>query len=296
MAAFAGLGKRGATGVRRRLLLAACAAATASTGLSTSRAAPAGQSSGWKDARVLETRQTAHGPLAVLEVDRVRYLAYGPNRELVYQSALDLDAPDRLIAPYTRLMMLAVVYASPRAHMVQIGVGAGSMARYAIRSFPEAIVDAVDIDAQAMELGRRYFHLVPGTRLRLHVADGRDWLAASDARYDAIMLDAYDDRSIPEALSTAGFYRLVASRLSDGGVAMQNVYQSQADARAVMAAMTTAFDQVDAYAVRRSLVLVGYQGPARPATELRDKARHIDAALRPLHALEQLLTFRVRAP
>ena len=57
---------------------------------------------------------------------------------------------------------------------------AAAGARYAIRTFPSAVVHGVDIDPHALELGARHFGLAPHPRLQLHVADGRQWLAASD--------------------------------------------------------------------------------------------------------------------
>src|SRR5690606_2717242 len=103
--------------------------------------------------RVLEERETPFGRLQAIEIGRKRYLAYGPALRFVYQSAFDLDRPDELVAPYTRLMMLGVVYADPCRRVAQIGVGAGSMARYAVRTFTSVDVHAVDIDRNALELG-----------------------------------------------------------------------------------------------------------------------------------------------
>ena len=248
--------------------------------------------------RVIEERQTQFGRLAVVERDRKRYLAYGPafGAHFMYESVLDLDRPLELAAPYTRLMMLGVVYAEPHARMVQIGTGAGNMTGYALRTFPAATIDAVDIDAHAIALGAKYFGLAPHPRLRLHIADGRAWIAAHAGPFDVAMLDAYDDRSIPAALAGADFFALVAARLGAGGVAMQNVYLPKVDLSALLAALRPSFGQVDAYRIGDSLVLAACRGPARPAEELMARAQALDAALRPVHALAELLRWRVAMP
>jgi spermidine synthase len=278
--------------VRRRLLRASTALAFAASAAGPHRAvlAKIRLAAGGGDG-VIDARQTPFGRLEVIEVDRTRYLSYGPGNR-VFQSALNLDRPDELVAPYTRLMMLGFVYADPSAHIVQIGVGAGNMARYAIRTFPSVVVEAVDIDPHALELGARYFGLSPDPRLHLHVADGRGWLATSNEQFAVIMLDAYDDRSIPAHLIDAGFFRIVAARLAAGGVVVQNVFTPQVDTDTVAAAMGASFDQIDSYRVGKSVVLAGYQGAQRDPSELRARARRLDSALRPVHSLEKLLELR----
>lgn len=279
--------------IRRRRLLCAGAAALAAAGagfvgtvpLGTPKAGPAGM-------RVIEERETPFGRLSVIEVGRIRYLAYGPGTRFVFQSALDLDRPHELAVPYTQLMMLGVVYARSCARMVQIGVGAGNMTRYALRTFPSAVVDAVDVDRHALELGARHFGLSPHPRLHLHVADGRQWLAGSSEPFDVIMLDAYDDESIPAPLRDVGFFRIVAARLAPGGVAMQNVFMPQVDQPRLVAAIGASFDRIDVYRIGQSAVLAAYQGARRDPGELGIRARQLDAALRPVHSLEKLLELR----
>jgi spermidine synthase len=256
-----------------------------------------GEPPGASGVRVLEARETRFGRLAVVERGRKRYLAYGRgfDTRFMYESVLDLDRPHELAAPYTRLMMLAVVYAEPYARMVQIGTGAGNMTGYALRTFASVEVDAIDIDPHAMQLGAKYFGLAPHPRLRLHVADGRAWLAARDDRFDVVMLDAYDDESIPPTLAGADFYALVASRLAAGGVAMQNVYLPKVDAPRLLAALRESFAQVDIYRVDDSVVLAAYRGAARSADRLAARARALDDALHPAHSLAELLRHRVAA-
>lgn len=246
----------------------------------------------WGGLRVIEERETQFGRIAVVELGRKRYLAYGPGTHFVYQSVLDLDRPLELAAPYMRLMMLGVVYAQPYARMVHIGVGAGNMAGYVVRTFPAAVVEAVDIDRHAVELGARHFGLAPHPRLHLHIEDGRRWLAASNEPFDVLMLDAYDDRSIPPALMDAGFFSIAAARLAPGGVLMQNVYLPIVDLKRLLAALRASFAQIDFYKTGDSAVLAAYQGPARDPRQLAARARELDAALRPVHTLAGLLAYR----
>ena len=242
--------------------------------------------------RVIEERDTQFGRIAVVESGRRRYLAYGAGKDVVYQSVIDLDRPHELAAPYTRLMMLGVVYAQPYARMVQIGVGAGNMTGYAIRTFPSAVVHAVDIDRDVVELGARHFGLAPHPRLHLHIDDGRRWLANSRETFDVVMLDAYDDKSIPAALMEPAFFQTVAARLAPSGVVMQNVYVPMVDTKQLLLALRKSFAQVDTYKAGDSAVLAAYQGEARSLRELTLRARQLDEELRPAHSLAALLKHR----
>lgn len=274
---------------RRGLLRAGSALAIAATGLGGSGPLWS-QGLRTEPRRVIEERNTQFGRVAVVEAGRKRYLVFGS--DVVYQSVIDLDRPRELAAPYTRLMMVSVVYAQPYIRMVQIGVGAGNMTGYVIRNFPSAIIDAVDIDRDIVELGARHFGLAPDPRLHLHIEDGRRWLAKARGTFDVIMLDAYDGKSIPAALMDAEFFRIVAARLAPTGVVMQNVYLPIVDTSRLLSALRQSFAQVDFYKVGDSAVLAAYHGAARDLRQLTARARQLDQELRPAHSLAGLLEYR----
>jgi spermidine synthase len=85
----------------------------------------------------------------------------------------------------------------------------------------------VEIDAAVVDAGARFF--TPGAPLaalpnwRLVIADGKRFLAASDRRFDLIVVDLPSPLTLGEAyLHTAEFFALCRSRMTRGGVlAMQ---------------------------------------------------------------------------
>jgi spermidine synthase len=103
-----------------------------------------------------------------------------------------------------------------------LGDAAGTVARAYGHYFPSTRIDAVELDGELTAIGRRYFDL-KGPRLHTYTADARPWLAASSARYDAILLDAYRQPYIPFYLLTREFFTLIRSHLSPGGVLIINV-------------------------------------------------------------------------
>src|SRR5207248_619823 len=103
-----------------------------------------------------------------------------------------------------------------------LGDAAGTVARAYGHYFPATRVDAVELDGELTAIGRSYFGLA-GPNLHLYTADARPWLAASNARYDAIFLDAYRQPYIPFYLLTREFFASARAHLRPGGVVIINV-------------------------------------------------------------------------
>lgn len=53
--------------------------------------------------------------------------------------------------------------------------------------------------------------------------DGRAYLNAIDKKYDVIMVDAYQDITIPFQMSSVEFFTLVKEHLTDDGVMVVNM-------------------------------------------------------------------------
>jgi spermidine synthase len=111
----------------------------------------------------------------------------------------------------------------PPGHVAILGTAGGTTARAYAHYFPATTVDAVEIDGELLDIGRRYFDLRPGPRLRLHTADARPYLRATGQRFDAIFLDTYRQPYIPFYLTTREFFSLAHDRLNPGGSVLVNV-------------------------------------------------------------------------
>ncbi|PAU68838.1 spermidine synthase [Bifidobacterium italicum] len=102
-----------------------------------------------------------------------------------------------------------------------LGMGTGTYARALRRYSPQTKVTGVEIDGRITQLAGEYFD-EPGD-IDVATYDGRAWLAASKERFDVIMVDAYQDITIPFQMSSREFFRLVYDHLTDGGVMVVNM-------------------------------------------------------------------------
>ncbi len=101
-----------------------------------------------------------------------------------------------------------------------LGLGTGTYATMCQEYFPAATVEGVEIDAKIVDLAQEYFAL-PDT-VAVHVADGRTYLTTGQT-YDVIMVDAYQDITIPFQMSTLEFFSTVKEHLKEDGVMVVNM-------------------------------------------------------------------------
>lgn len=102
-----------------------------------------------------------------------------------------------------------------------LGMGTGTYARQLHRYYPDMRVEGVEIDAKITDLAHRYFDEPADVPVTTY--DGRAWLAAVDRTYDVIMVDAYQDITIPFQMSSVEFFRMVREHLNPGGVMVVNM-------------------------------------------------------------------------
>jgi spermidine synthase len=158
-----------------------------------------------------------------------------------------------------------------------LGSAAGTTARAMAHYFPGVRIDAVEIDPDVTEVGRRLFDL-RGRSITTHAADARPWLEAQHTTYDAILVDAYRQPYIPFYLTTREFFDAVRDHLTPGGTVAINVgHPEQSDRleKVLSATLRASFgddrvwrDRVD----ETNTMVLGTTSDEDPAVRLRDAA------------------------
>jgi spermidine synthase len=170
----------------------------------------------------------------------------------------------------------------PPARIAILGNAGGTVARAFGHYFPATAVDAVEIDAELTELGRRFLDL-RNPRMRVFAEDARPWLERSSGGYDAIMVDAYRQPYIPFYLATREFFELARERLAPGGLVIVNVGHPEGSEdleRVLGRTMAAAFPRVLRLPIEpTNTLLVAGEGPFG-AARLRANSRALPAELR----------------
>ena len=102
-----------------------------------------------------------------------------------------------------------------------LGMGTGTYAHQCRGYYGDMAIEGVEIDEKITSLAHRYFALPEDVPVTTY--DGRAYLNAVEEKYDVIMVDAYQDITIPFQMSSVEFFTLVREHLNEGGVMVVNM-------------------------------------------------------------------------
>lgn len=213
------------------------------------------------------------------------YFVRKPARE-VLQTRMDLDAPQDLVTPYARAMMVAMLGAAGAERVLIVGLGGGSMVRALQHHRPSTRIDAVEIDAEVVRIAREWFGVKPSPTTHIATRDAFQYLADQAGPWDVIFMDAFlqpsektDSTGRPLHLSTASFYRDVRKKLAPGGVLTINLNRGPST-RKDLETLSEAFPHVQT--IRRGgnvLVLAGAEPLPAPAELLARGRKRLPQAM-----------------
>ena len=106
-------------------------------------------------------------------------------------------------------------------NMLILGMGTGTYATQCKKYFGDMQMEGVEIDKKNTDLSRKYFSLPDDVKVTTY--DGRAYLQAEDKKYDVIMVDAYQDITIPFQMSSREIFSMVKEHLTDDGVMVVNM-------------------------------------------------------------------------
>ncbi len=180
----------------------------------------------------------------ISEAGGVRFLHFGS--EWV-QGAMRINRPWGLELTYTKEMMAGLLL-RPRSEwpkkILMIGLGAGSLARYAYRYLPESKITVVEINPQVEWIAREYFKLPDDPkRLRVIIADGIDYVLSAPGEFDCILLDGFDAEASPGALDSEPFYQACRACMSEKGWLASNLFGTERGFPTSVERVRKAFDQ-----------------------------------------------------
>ncbi|MCQ2558608.1 MAG: fused MFS/spermidine synthase [Oscillospiraceae bacterium] len=120
--------------------------------------------------------------------------------------------------------MMAGIHEKPSQDILILGMGTGTFATQCQRYFGGETalnIEGVEIDEDITRLAREYFFL--SEDIPVCTYDGRAYLNAIDKTYDVIMVDAYQDITIPFQMASVEFFTLVKEHLKEDGVMVVNM-------------------------------------------------------------------------
>lgn len=139
------------------------------------------------------------------------------------QSEMLLSHPDALVLDYARAMMCFALFVRSPRHILMVGLGGGSLAKFCYRHFPHARITVLEISAEVIALRNQFYVPADDARLRIVHTDAADYIRGAPASADVILVDGFDAAGMPEALGSAQFYSDCRRALRTGGVLVANL-------------------------------------------------------------------------
>ena len=109
-------------------------------------------------------------------------------------------------------------------HILMIGLGGGSLAKFCYRHLPRSRITVVEIDADVIALRAEFCIPRDDKRFRIVHDDGARYIERLDEKFDALLIDAFDADGIAPSLANSDFYSCAAGKLTDDGMLVMNFW------------------------------------------------------------------------
>lgn len=172
--------------------------------------------------KVLYEKASAYNTIVVTQENGLRILRFG--KDGARQSAVKLGNPEYLALPYAKVALVGLALAEEPRRFLVVGLGGGTLPMFLRKYYPNAAIDAVDIDPEVVAVARKFFGFREDARMQAHVGDGRQFIEKLRQPYDVIFLDAFGADSIPTQLTTQEFLQAVRRAVAPGGVVVGNLW------------------------------------------------------------------------
>ena len=223
-------------------------------------------------------------PAVISEFQGVRSLHLG---SIWIQGSMRVARPDRIELEYVQRMLAALLWLPGeqlgQGHAVQLGLGAGSLTRFAWKVLGMRCT-AVELNPAVVAICRRSFRLPPdGPRLQVLTCDASDWVRDTRNHQSANLLqaDLYDQDAAAPVLDGLDFYAACREVLADGGVMSVNLFGRDVRFAQSLAAIVEAFGAPQVCALRPTregncVVLAGRNVQRPERAMLRERAALIE--------------------
>lgn len=255
----------------------------------------AGCERGLAGSQVLHYERSQYQGIYVVERGRRRCLQFARSHSV--QSCFDVDHPLALQMPYTRAMMVGLFARPTPTRVLMIGLGGASMVRVLRALDPSMRIDVAELDPAVVRVAESYFGLDRAAGTHVYIEDGRAFVERQQrdgARYDLVLLDAFDADYIPEHLLTVEFLRSVQAILAPGGAVVANTFLGGPLPTREAATYRAVFSNVYQVVAGGNRILLAGASLA-PIQQMQDDAQRLEQSLQRFGVAASSLAGRLEA-
>jgi len=202
------------------------------------------------------------------------------------QSEMRLSRPDALVLSYARAMMCFVLFHPRPEHIVMVGLGGGSLAKFCYRYLPHSRITVLELNPAVIALRDQFAIPRDNARFRVIQADAAAYMARLAGSADVLLVDGFDEAGLPPALGSAAFYADCKRALRPGGVMVANIFSYDPHYAAMWRRIRQAFQgRICAFhgiAGNNRIVFAVRGGGASPALAMQQKVARTGGLALPL--------------
>ena len=177
------------------------------------------------DGLVIHQSHDDEGIIEVVENNGERALHFGSSAR---QSSMLLADPNRLHSLYARAMMALLLFNEHPRHVLMIGLGGGTIAKFLLHQFADCRLKVVEFRGGVLKVARSHFGLPFDPRLKIKIGCGAQHVMLQSREhaelYDLIMIDAYDAEGMAPEVSSERFFDHCRTLLSKNGLLVINLW------------------------------------------------------------------------
>lgn len=174
--------------------------------------------------------------------DDIRYLN---SSESATQSAINLKQPHKIIMQNLEYTMGCLMFMPPPKNILLLGVGGGSLIHFLRHYCPKAAITGIDIDESLLKAMHDEF-LLPhaDALLNYEIADAQTWVKHDKNKYDLIIVDLFNEHSMPQWVVEKDFMQDLKNCLAPQGcVAWDTLIASDQEFNHFYSNLRTIFQQ-----------------------------------------------------
>jgi len=161
-----------------------------------------------------------HGQVYVYETRNSRILSFDGK---IYQSSMKLNNINGLHLIYTQAMMAGLLFIPHIKTVTVMGLGAGSMVKSLLNSFPELDVHAVEYRKAVVRAAQKHFYLPYTPRLFMHIDDAVNHIKKTDIKSDMIFSDLFNVDGLEAKQVQSSYLHDCKNALTEQGVLALNI-------------------------------------------------------------------------
>ena len=234
--------------------------------------------------RIIARRRTQYQEMVALENP-----VYG--RMMFLDEAVQVTSADEFMYHEMLAHVPLLTHGAAKQGMI-VGGGDCGLAEEVLKHRGVVELTQVEIDPDVVEFAREHFSAMNArafadSRFRIEYADAAKYVAQTEQRFDAVLVDSTDPIGPGKALFTEEFYRNVRARLKPGGVLVAQCgmpFQQRTHFAAAMHALSAVFPIVTCYLIAVPSYTSGHMAlawasesltPAIPLEELKRRAADV---------------------